>query len=82
MRNLISPYYAVTEQGNLVWVSEFNDKAAHAGIKALHAYRGQTRYYNAGDVQVLFKSQIGLFTAVSAEVATNLLTIKLGASQL
>jgi hypothetical protein len=82
MSNPISPYYAVTLNGNVVYVSEFNDECANAEVKALHAFEGITRWFQAGDVQVIPKWQLGLITAISPEVATNLLTIKLGAINL
>ena len=79
MSNPITPYYAVTDGGNLVYVSEFNDVCPNAEFRLLHAYQGHTRYYNAGDVQVIPKYLLGRVTAVSKEVAVNLLTIKRGA---
>lgn len=83
MSNPISPYFAITRQGNLVHVSEFNDECANAELKAVHDIigrnaNGSMRIYHAGDVKVVPKHKIGLLTAVSDEVARNFLTIKLG----
>lgn len=79
MPNSISPYFALTEKGNLVHVSEYNDEYPNAEVKALHTIKGRHQYYFAGDVKVVPKWKIGRFTAVSEEVAKNFLTIKLGA---
>lgn len=79
MSNPISPYFAITEKGNLVHVSEFNDEYSNAEVKALHTIVGRNQYHFAGDVKVVPKRKIAGFTAVSEEVAKNFLTIKLGA---
>ena len=83
MSNPISPYFAITRQGNIVHVSEFNDACANAELKALHPImtrspNGGIHIYNAGDVKIVPKWKIGRLTAVSNEVALNFLTIKLG----
>lgn len=84
MSNPISPYFAITRQGNLVYVSEYNDEYASAELKAMHPIlarreNGAMHFYNTGDVKVVPKWKIGRLTAVSQEVAKNFLTIKLGA---
>lgn len=83
MSNPITPYFAITSQGNLVYVSEFNDEYANAELKVMHPLigrrdNGALHFYNTGDVRVVPKWKIGRLTAVSNEVAQNFLTIKLG----